>query len=280
MLINRQKCLYYFLENTNECSKLNLAKIFFTISKESNINQNFKFYNFLPYKFGPYSFELFHDLEKLEKENVIKTDEKQIKFLGKKNKINIPKKISKNVDHFIKNFSKMNEKELINYVYNRYPEYTIFSKIEKRKKYIRDQKGIYTIGYEGKSIDDFLNELIQNKVEYLIDVRKNPWSMKFGYKKYQLKSLTDKINIKYKNMSELGIISEKRKDLNTKKDYKKLLEEYSKNLIHKDNEINFLKKLAEKHKTALMCFEKDPEICHRRILGEKLINIGAEVTLN
>jgi len=262
MLINRQKCLYYFIKRINECSKLNLAKIFFTISKESNINQNFKFYNFLPYKFGPYSFELFHDLEKLEEEKIIKTDEKQIKFLGEKN------------------FSEMNEDELIKYVYNRYPEYTIFSKIEKRKKYLRDQKGIYTIGYEGKSIDEFLNELIQNKIEYLIDVRKNPWSMKFGYKKYQLKSLTNKINIKYKNMPELGILSEKRKDLDSKDDYKKLLGEYSKNLIQKNNEINFLKKLAEKRKTALMCFEKNPEMCHRRILGEKLMDLGAEVTLN
>ncbi len=280
MLINRQKCLYYFIKSKNECSKLNLVKIFFTISKESNIHQNFKFYNFLPYKFGPYSFELFHDLEKLEEKKIIKTDEKQIKFLGENNKIQIPETISNKVDHFIKNFSEMNEDELIKYVYNRYPEYTIFSKIEKRKKYFRDQKGFYTIGYEGKSIDEFLNELIQNKIEYLIDVRKNSWSMKFGYKKYQLKSLTNKISIKYKNIPELGILSKKRKNLDNKEDYKKLLKEYSKNLIQKDNEINFLKKLAEKHKTALMCFEKNPEICHRRILGEKLMELGAEVTLN
>lgn len=280
MLINRQKCLYYFIENTKKCSKLNLAKIFFTISKETKINDYFKFYSFIPYKFGPYSFELFHDIERLEQKNIIKTDEKQIILNKKINELDLHENITKKVDYFEKKFSKMNNREIINYVYDKYPEYTIFSKIKKKKKYLLDKTGIFTIGYEGKSVDEFLNDLIKSKTEYLIDIRNNPWSMKYGYKKYQLEFFTDKINIKYKNMKELGIPSELRKDLEDKDDYKKLLEKYTNKLDFNMEQLNFLKELSKKHKIALMCFEKDPEICHRSVVGKRLKNMGCEVTLN
>ena len=40
-----------------------------------------------------------------------------------------------------------------------------------------------TIGYKGRNIDKFLSILIENKIGKLIDVRKNPFSMKYGYRK-------------------------------------------------------------------------------------------------
>ena len=54
-----------------------------------------------------------------------------------------------------------------------------------KQKYLKDKTGVLTVGYEGLSIDEFLMKLIREKIHILIDVRKNPWSMKFGYKKHE-----------------------------------------------------------------------------------------------
>ena len=78
----RQKCLYDFLKKSKTCSKLKLVKIFFCIKYENKINDEVKFYSFIPYKFGPYSFELFNDLERLEEEKIVTIDDNNIEFLG------------------------------------------------------------------------------------------------------------------------------------------------------------------------------------------------------
>jgi hypothetical protein len=45
---------------------------------------------------------------------------------------------------------------------------------------------IVTIGYEGRSLEAFLNLLLQNSVTLLCDVRRNPLSRKYGFSKSTL----------------------------------------------------------------------------------------------
>ena len=46
---------------------------------------------------------------------------------------------------------------------------------------------LFTIGYEGVSLEEYINKLIVNDVKVLCDVRKNSYSMKFGFSKSQPK---------------------------------------------------------------------------------------------
>lgn len=278
MMNTRQKCLLNFLKNMETCSKLRLSKIFFLMEKEGKIGRGFKFYGFIPYKFGPYSFELFHDIEELEERKLLTTDEIEIRYL--KGNYTLPPNISSTLNRYIKETNELDDKGLMNYVFSKYPDYTFFSEIERKKEYKRDRTGIYTIGYEGLSIDEFLLRLIQEKVQILADVRKNPWSMKFGYKKFTLNSFCDNIGIEYIGFSSLGISGSHRKDLKSKKDYDKLFKQYKKVLAEKNKELDDLVLMAEHKRTALMCFEEDPAYCHRRILAEELAKRGAEVTIN
>ncbi|WP_322789506.1 DUF488 domain-containing protein [Bartonella elizabethae] len=55
----------------------------------------------------------------------------------------------------------------------------------------------FTIGYEGKSLDHYLNCLIENNVKTLCDVRKNPISRKHCFSKRQLEKAISNIGIKY-----------------------------------------------------------------------------------
>jgi hypothetical protein len=55
------------------------------------------------------------------------------------------------------------------------------AKIQKEQaKITKDTTVIYTLGYEGISLEAYINKLIKNDVKLLCDVRKNPLSRKFG----------------------------------------------------------------------------------------------------
>lgn len=278
MLNTRQKCLLYFVNKTEECSKLKLAKVSFLIKEEGDIERRFKFYSFIPYRYGPYSFEMFHDIETLEKENVLKTDENMINYTGED--VKLPIKPRQILDRIYNETRLMDEGELMSYVYNKYPDYTIFSELDRRKDYLRNRTGVITSGYEGRSIDEFLMKLIREKIHVLVDVRKNPWSMKFGFKKHEVQSFCAKLGIDYLNYSSLGIPGKFRRELKTRSDYEELFSKYITLLSEKEEELNSLKRMSENYRIALMCFEKDPEYCHRHIIAEELGRRGSEVEIN
>lgn len=274
MMNTRQKCLAYFLKKSEHCSRIKLSKIFFLIGEDKSLD-SFKFYGFVPYKFGPYSFELFNDVEKLENDGFLITGNNEIVY--QEGDVDLSSQISNIIDHYIKETSILNDEELINFVYHKYPEYTIFSEIRKLQKYERDEKGITTIGYEGLSIDEFIMRLIDEKVQVLIDVRNNPWSMKYGFTKKSLVILCEKMGIEYLNIPEVGIPSEMRKQLKSKDDYQKLFKRYRKYIMNMTEFMDIILELGREKKTALMCFEKDPEMCHRTVLAEELERREKEV---
>ncbi len=170
----------------------------------------------------------------------------------------------KKVDELTKKFK--NKEEIKDFVYEKYPEYTVNSILLPHEK--TKTSGAYTIGYEGKSIDFFINQLVQNKISTLVDVRKNAMSMKRGFSKSTLKNQLEKAGIKYGHHPELGIDSDKRKSLETKEDYDALFREYKKTLPEKRTEVEELKEMSKHERIAIMCFEKDPEYCHRGQISE------------
>ncbi len=56
---------------------------------------------------------------------------------------------------------------------------------------------LFTIGYEGLSIDAYLNMLIADNISVLVDVRKNPISRKYGFSKTRLTDYTRLAGITY-----------------------------------------------------------------------------------
>ncbi len=277
MLINRQKCVLYVLQELKQCTRIQLAKILFLLEKETKIPVLCPFYSFIPYKYGPYSFELFHDIDAFEKENFISKTETTISYTNKQ--ITIPPSLKHAINDTLSTYRDMDEKKLITYVYQQYPEYTIFSKIDKYQQYNRDQTGIFTIGYQGKSIDTFLHTLISEKTHTLFDIRHNPWSMKYGFTKNTLQTLCEKLQINYCHIPELGIPGNMRQSLDTKKDYDELFQKYTNHLKNQLQQMNMLKQQSKTKRIALMCFEEDPSYCHRHILGEHLQQMDARVTI-
>lgn len=277
-MFRRQRVLLYLilqlkLQN-KRITKTYLDKLLFLLKKETNIGELVNFYNFFPYNYGPFSNQFYFDLSDLQSKGQIdaelnlKTSDFEVESLLKAQEKESVKKIT----------SKYSAEEIMDYVYANYPEYTKKSKLTSRKAET-NKPGIFSIGYEKKDIDLFLDFLIQNNIEILVDVRANPFSMNFSFTKNKLRSYLEKVGIDYLHVPELGISGEHRKELNTDSDYEKLFAFYEKTILPKQTEkVKMLQELGKKKRIALMCFEQDKKNCHRGVLSKWLEQKGVLVT--
>ena len=257
----------------NELNKTDFQKYLFLFTRM----QEKPSYDFVPYKYGCFSFQSLADKRTMEKYGLLAQDNKWEK-IDKKNYIDeLTPDDRKNIIEFKERYGKLKGKELIRYVYSNYPYYAIKSTIANEmltpsqyKNVVQEiptQKNVmlFTIGYEGKSFETYLNELIKNNIKLLCDVRKNPVSMKFGFSKNQLKSALEQLNIEYVHLPELGIESNKRQNLDTDEAYQILLKNYEENTL--PNKSSFVEQLfrllLNKKRIALTCFESNYNNCHR-----------------
>lgn len=186
--------------------------------------------------------------------------------------------------------------DLIRRVYREYPYYAINSTILtkrfspeeaedilRRGKIFHDYSRdiLFTIGYEGRALESFINTLIQNGIKLLCDVRKNPASRKFGFSGKMLKRILNSTGIKYISIPALGIESEKRASLFTTDDYHNLFSDYRASMDSRMKSLEKIHRLVtENHRIALMCYEKDPQMCHRNIIREFITGLYETESIN
>lgn len=284
----RRKILLSFLElSNNKLEKIRLHKLLLIFS-ESQKNRSF---NFVPNKYGCYSFQANADLNTMKKYGMVnESDFFWYKIDSEKyfNKLNEDDKNL--INEVLTNFGKLSTKDLVKYTYLSYPFYAVNSivadqllfdvelQIIKNQQQTlidsQNEKTLFTIGYEGLSIEQYLNKLIIHNVKVLCDVRCNPVSMKYGFSKNQLIKSCSSIGIKYFHFPELGIVSGKRNSLETQNDYNILFEDYKSTTLKKElsKQKSILNLIEQYNKVALTCFEADINRCHRSHLAESLSN--------
>jgi len=83
----------------------------------------------------------------------------------------------------------------------------------------------------------------------------------------------DNIGIQYIHLPGLGIVADKRKNLNSFADYSALFEEYKKVVLPDQSEaVNSIADLIETNqRVALTCFEADHNYCHRSRVADEVI---------
>lgn len=131
---------------------------------------------------------------------------------------------------------------------------------------------IFTIGYEGQKIENFVKFLNKNKIKIVIDVRQNPISRKPGFSKTKLSEHLAKKKIKYFHFKSLGVPSAWRKKAKHKMiTREKMFDDYVAKILPGQVEVfQQIKKLALKNDLALMCYEADAADCHRRRITDKM----------
>lgn len=136
---------------------------------------------------------------------------------------------------------------------------------------------IFSIGYEGKNIDDFVKVLKENGIEQLIDVREWPHSRKKGFSRSSLQSILGENGISYTHIPELGTDRGSRKEYRETGSITELLKRYRYRIRENIDKYDLLKALSRHRTSTLMCFEDDNLACHRQVLEEMLKKEGFEV---
>lgn len=150
---------------------------------------------------------------------------------------------------------------------------------EKEPLFLKGKKIIYTIGYEGMTIDEFISVLKENDIKQVIDVRSIAFSRKNGFSKSIIKSILKNAGIKYRAFPQLGAPKAIRERLAKDRNYKKFFELYKKyiNQESKKEDLELVIDLAKGQRTVIMCYEADMAICHRNILAKNIKEKGFEV---
>lgn len=126
---------------------------------------------------------------------------------------------------------------------------------------------IFTIGYEGATVSEFVSALQRAGVERVIDVRALPLSRRPGFSKSPLKGALEEAGIEYLHLKALGTPAEGRaaaragRHADLQRIYSGQLE-----LPEAIAQSAMMLELAQENPTALLCMEREPRHCHRTLL--------------
>jgi len=132
-------------------------------------------------------------------------------------------------------------------------------------------KALYTIGYEGGSVDAFLRALRQAGVELVLDVRAVAASRKRGFSKTQLATHLAEAGIGYCHLRGLGTPKAGR-DAAHIGDRKTFLQVFLAHMEEPEARFDLAEAvaLAKERRVCLLCLERDPKHCHRLIVAKRV----------
>ena len=134
---------------------------------------------------------------------------------------------------------------------------------------------LYTLGYEGADIQLFIRTLLNAGVKVVADVRAVPLTRKKGFSKRGLSAQLASAGIEYVHFVDLGNPREGRdaaKAGNTNKFHRVYLRHL--NTATARIALKKLAKLAASQATCLLCFEREPNECHRTLIASELATRG------
>ena len=126
---------------------------------------------------------------------------------------------------------------------------------------------IFTIGYEGTTMGEFLGALKGAGVERVIDVRALPLSRRPGFSKSPLKAALAEAGIDYVHLKALGTPADGRAAARARKqDDLKRIYGAQLDLPEAIVQAEQMREMAGDKPSALLCYERDPAGCHRSLL--------------
>lgn len=293
MMYYRRKIILALLETLGrDISAKSLQKYLFLFTRRQ-VDE--KAFDFVPYKYGCFSFQANQDLVALSKQGYLNIEkiERRDSLYHLLNETHFIRDLdlfdAQAIREVCKLYGNMSQDELIAYTYRTNPFTAINSTIaqylltqkelekvrECRERYKCSSSVLMTIGYEGFTLEKYLKQLICNDIRVLCDVRKNAFSMKYGFSKAILQKACEGVGIKYIHIPALGIESENRKALNSQEDYDRLFEEYEKTSLKQNwGALLYVRSVLDKEKrVCLTCFEKNPRQCHRTRVAKALMGL-------
>ena len=282
-LFARQRLLIGLVDSLDgSIPNLDFQKLLFLYCQESDNNS---LYEFVPYRFGAFSFTSYADRRKLVARGLL-VDEDSRWQLTPSGRRTANESHDASIAYFAYRHRTLRGDALVAETYRRFPYYAVRSEIADRvlrtdaatRRRVNaarpkmKQGTLFTIGYERRSLESYLNLLLQSGVTLLCDVRRNAVSRKYGFSKSTLAKACDGVGIRYEHLPELGIGTDRRRALGTMGAYRRLLQEYEQHTLPQqfDAVAAILRWIQTGKCVALTCYERDSEYCHRGRVAKEI----------
>ena len=284
----RQRRLLALLDALGDnADKLDFQKLLFLYCKEllPPDPASGKLYEFVPYRYGAFSFTCYADCRHLVDRGLLIDNDQQWMLSGEGKCIAATAQDS-SIRAFACRYHRLRGDALIAETYRRYPYYAICSVIAERVLQkdrstlsriasLRPEvtrSRLSTIGYEGRTLESYLNTLLLAGVTVLCDVRRNAISRKYGFSKTTLGKACNGVGIRYEHLSELGIESRLRQGCETPADFKALFRVYKRRLLPRQcNALEMIYSwLQSGESVTLTCYEHEAIQCHRHCVADAL----------
>lgn len=283
VLFQRQRRLLSILDALGGAlGNLDFQKLLFLYCQEPDSGSP---YEFVPYKYGAFSFTSYADRRKLVLRGLLADDEQRWVLTSEGRKV-IGQTEDLQLRAFARGVGRFRGDALVAEAYRRFPYHATRSEIAERV--LRGDRHalerieaarprptparLSSIGYEGRTLEGYLNELLRAGVTLLCDVRQNPISRKYGFSKGALARGCEGVGIRYEHLPELGVASERRQSLETEADYDALFAEYERDSL--PNQAEALERIADwvsaGDGVALTCYELLPQQCHRHCVADAI----------
>lgn len=282
-LLARQRVLLRLLEASGGAvGNTDFQKLLFLYCQEPSSEQP---YDFVPYRFGAFSFTSYADRRKLVERGLLVDDDAWVLTPEGRDAVTTASG-GVEIDAFARRWSRRRGYALVADTYRRFPYFAIRSEIATQvlqgdntaleaieaARPCQRAAGLCTIGYEGRSLERYLNTLLQAGATVLCDVRRNPISRRYGFSKSTLSRACEGVGIRYEHLPELGIESSRRRGLDSQAGYEALFADYVRSdLPRQTAALRSIEGLILSGEcVALTCYEELSHQCHRRCVADAL----------
>jgi len=131
---------------------------------------------------------------------------------------------------------------------------------------------LYTIGFSGKTAQQFFEILKKNKIDCLLDIRIYPSSddAEFCNQVNLPYFLNEIANCDYRYCPELAPTEHLLDNYHLDHDWEKYVKKFTSLMEKRKIPFSLDREFLNKRKCCLLCFEPTPEFCHRRLVSERI----------
>src|ERR1700744_1879783 len=129
----------------------------------------------------------------------------------------------------------------------------------------------YSLGYEGISIDRYIEVLKSHSISVVVDVRETAWSYKPGFSKKPLAERLTAEGISYIHLKSAGNPARNRKmGLPQQEVIQRYKEHLDRDPSCLSEIFDLIEGASQDGAVCLLCFEQKPHECHRKVILDKL----------
>lgn len=133
---------------------------------------------------------------------------------------------------------------------------------------------VFTIGYEGATLADFIRTLGEAGVRHVLDVRELPQSRRPGFSKRSLSAALADAGIDYSHSKQLGDPKHGREAARRgdMEEFRLIFEAHL-DLPASKSALMDAAETVMQSPTVLMCYERNPKDCHRSLVAQRLLGL-------